>query len=105
MLYASIQRLFQLPGATRVFLCHDYKAPNRDQYQFETTIGQERTSNIHLAEGISESEFIDMRNKRDATLGVPKLILPAIQVNMRAGELPKAQDNGIRYLTIPLNAL
>jgi glyoxylase-like metal-dependent hydrolase (beta-lactamase superfamily II) len=104
-LYASIQRLFELPDATRVFLCHDYKAPERDEHCNESTIATERQSNIHVREGISEDEFVAMRTARDATLSMPTLILPSVQVNMRAGELPPAEDNGVRYLKIPLNIL
>ena len=104
-LYASIQRLFELPDNTRVFMCHDYKAPGRDEYCNETTVAAERQSNIHVREGISADEFVAMRTERDATLSMPTLILPSVQVNMRAGELPPAEDNGVRYLKIPLNAL
>ena len=104
-LYASIQRLFELPDNTRVFMCHDYKAPGRDEYCNETTVAAERQSNIHVREGISADEFVAMRSERDATLSMPTLILPSVQVNMRAGELPPAEDNGVRYLKIPLNAL
>ena len=104
-LYASIQRLFELPDNTRVFMCHDYKAPGRDEYCNETTVAAERQTNIHVREGISADEFVVMRTERDATLSMPTLILPSVQVNMRAGELPPAEDNGVRYLKIPLNAL
>ena len=102
-LYDSVQKLFTLPDETRVFLCHDYKAPGRDDFQWETTIGQQKRHNIHLHEGITRDEFIEMRTTRDKTLGMPKLILPSIQVNMRAGELPEPEGNGVRYLKIPLN--
>lgn len=104
-LYASIQRLFELPDNTRLFMCHDYKALGRDEYCNETTVAAERQNNIHVREGISADEFIAMRTERDATLSMPTLILPSVQVNMRAGELPPAEDNGVRYLKIPLNAL
>lgn len=103
-LYRSIQKLFALPDATRVFLCHDYKAPGRDQYAWETTIGEERTKNVHLA-GKSEDEFVALREARDKTLEMPVLILPSIQVNIQAGELPPAEDNGVRYLKLPIDAL
>ena len=103
-LFKSINKLFALPDNTRVFMCHDYRAPGRDEYQYQTTIGQERKNNIHVKEGVSESEFIDLRKTRDTTLDMPKLILPSVQVNMRAGELPQAEDNGTRYLKIPLNS-
>ena len=104
-LYASIQRLFALPDSTRMFMCHDYKAPDREEYLNETTVAAERQHNIHVREGISADEFVAMRTERDATLSMPTLILPSVQVNMRAGELPPAEDNGVRYLKIPLNAL
>lgn len=105
-LYRSIRsRLFALPDSTRVFMCHDYKAPGREHYLYETTIGAERTHNVHIHEGIGEEEFVAMRQTRDATLGMPALILPAVQINMRAGELPPAEDNGTRYLKIPLDVL
>ena len=102
-LYQSIQKLFTLPDETRVFMCHDYKAPNREEYLCETTIGEERLHNIHVNQEIAEHQFVEMREKRDATLNMPTLILPSVQVNMRAGELPPEEDNGVRYLKIPLN--
>ena len=102
-LYLSAQRLFKLPATTRMFLCHDYKAAGRDQFCFETTIGAQLLENIHLHQGISQAEFVRMRTQRDATLSMPKLMLPAVQVNMRAGEFPKAEDNGVQYLKLPLN--
>lgn len=104
-LFRSIRRLMQLPAETRVFLCHDYKAPQRDEFVWETTIGEQRTSNVHVHEGITEDGFVEMRTKRDATLGMPRLILPSIQVNIRAGNLPEPESNGIRYLKLPLNQL
>jgi glyoxylase-like metal-dependent hydrolase (beta-lactamase superfamily II) len=104
-LYRSIRRLLSLPDDTRLFLCHDYKAPARDEYVWETTVGAERTGNVHVHEGVSEDEFVEMRNRRDSTLAMPRLILPSIQVNMRAGRLPTPEQNGTRYLRIPLDAL
>ncbi|MBA4088544.1 MAG: MBL fold metallo-hydrolase [Novosphingobium sp.] len=104
-LYRSIRRLMALPDETRVFLCHDYKATGRDQFVWETTIGAERTANVHVHEGVSEDEFVAMREARDATLGMPKLILPSIQVNMRAGHLPEPDSNGVRYLRLPVDLL
>lgn len=105
-LYRSIHdKLFALPDATRVFMCHDYKAPGRVEYLYETTIGAERAHNVHIHEGISEADFVAMRQARDATLGMPALILPSVQINMRAGELPPAEANGTRYLKIPLDLL
>lgn len=105
VLYRSIHRIFALPDATRLFLCHDYKAPGRDQFSWETTVGEEKRQNVHVREGISEDEFAAMRTARDLTLGMPKLILPAVQVNMRAGQMPPPEDDGRRYLKIPLDTL
>lgn len=102
-LYRSIHKLFALPPETRIFLCHDYKAEGRDSYAWETTVAEEKAKNIHVHEGVSEAEFVKMRTDRDKTLSMPRLILPAIQVNMRAGDLPDAEDNGVRYLKIPLD--
>ncbi|GHH25301.1 hypothetical protein GCM10008023_38510 [Sphingomonas glacialis] len=104
-LYRSIRRLLTLPAETRLFLCHDYKAPGRDRYAWETTVGAQRTGNVHVHEGVGEDEFVTMRMARDATLSMPKLILPSIQVNMRGGHLPEPEANGTRYLQIPLNVL
>lgn len=104
-LYRSIQRIFALPGATRVFLCHDYKAPGRDQFVHETTVGDERHSNIHVHEGTVEDDFVRMRDTRDATLSMPRLLLPSVQVNMRGGKFPPAEDNGTAYLKIPLDTM
>lgn len=104
-LYRSVRRLMQLPDETRVFLCHDYKAPNREEYVWETTILAERTGNVHLHDGVSEDEFVEMRTQRDATLAMPKLILPSLQVNIRAGHLPEPEENGVRYLKVPVNLL
>ncbi|GAB3484778.1 MBL fold metallo-hydrolase [Azotobacter salinestris] len=105
-LYRSIHdKLFHLPDETRVFMCHDYKAPGREEHLYETTIGAERTQNVHIHEGIGEEQFVAMRQARDATLDMPTLILPSVQINMRAGELPPAESNGTRYLKIPLDVL
>ena len=104
-LYRSVRRLMQLPDATRVFLCHDYKAPNRDDYVWETTMLAERTGNVHIHEGVTEDQFVEMRTQRDATLGMPKLILPALQVNIRAGHLPEPDENGVSYLKLPIDQL
>jgi glyoxylase-like metal-dependent hydrolase (beta-lactamase superfamily II) len=104
-LYRSVKRLMQLPDETRVFLCHDYKAPNRDAYVWETTMLAERTGNVHLHDGVTEDEFVEMRTQRDATLAMPKLILPSLQVNIRAGHLPDPEGNGVRYLKLPVNLL
>lgn len=104
-LYRSIRRLMELPRETRIFLCHDYKAPARDAFVWETSIGAQRTSNVHVHDGITEDAFVAMREARDATLGMPQLILPSVQVNMRGGQLPPPEDNGVRYLKLPLNLL
>jgi glyoxylase-like metal-dependent hydrolase (beta-lactamase superfamily II) len=103
-LYRSIRRIFELPPETRLFLCHDYKAPGRDDYCWETTIGAQRARNVHIHDGISEAEFVAMRTERDKKLTMPKLILPAVQVNMRAGQLPETEENGVRYLKVPIDA-
>ena len=104
-LYQSIRRLMALPDQSRVLLCHDYQAPERPYYEWETTIAAERTKNIHVRDGIDEKEFVAMRTRRDAMLGMPRLILPSVQINMRAGRLPEPEDNGTRYLKLPLNLL
>jgi len=104
-LYRSIRRLLSLPPETRLFLCHDYKAPGRDGYVWETTVGAQRTGNVHVHEGVGEEEFVAMRTQRDSTLSMPKLIMPSVQVNMRGGHLPEPEENGIRYLKIPLNTI
>jgi glyoxylase-like metal-dependent hydrolase (beta-lactamase superfamily II) len=100
-LYRSVHRLLDLPPETRLFLCHDYKAPGRDDYRWETTVAEQR-GNVHLANGVTEDEFVRMREARDATLSTPKLLLPSIQVNIRAGRLPPAEENGVSYLRIPV---
>jgi len=103
-LYASTRKILSLPPTTRLFMCHDYP-PNDRAVKFETTVADQRANNIHVKDSISEAEFVEMRNKRDATLEMPVLILPAVQINIRAGELPPKEDNGIAYAKIPLNAL
>ncbi len=105
MLNDSIQRLYELDDGTRMYLCHDYRAPGRDEYVWETTVGEQKKANIHLKHGTSRDAFVRMRMERDATLTIPKLMLPSVQVNMRAGELPPPENNGIRYLKVPVNAL
>ncbi|CAN5592579.1 MBL fold metallo-hydrolase [soil metagenome] len=104
VLYGSIQRLFELPDETRVFVCHDYGPGGRD-VACETTIGEQKRGNIHVHEGTTEEQFVEMRETRDASLEMPTLILPAVQTNIRAGKLPKPEDNGVRYLKIPLDQL
>ena len=102
-LYRSVQKLYQLPEQTRMFLCHDYKAPGRDEFVCETTIAAQKKQNIHLKQGTSEKDFVAMRTTRDKTLSMPKLILPSVQVNVRAGQFPAAEDNGTVYLKLPVN--
>ena len=104
-LYDSIQRILALPDETRLYMCHDYKAPGRDEFAWETSVAEQRARNVHLEGGVSRDEFVTMRNGRDAELGMPKLILPSIQVNVRAGQLPEPESNGVRYLKTPLDAL
>ncbi|MDX5360004.1 MAG: MBL fold metallo-hydrolase [Alphaproteobacteria bacterium] len=103
-LWDSIQKVLSLPDDTRLFMCHDYKAPGRDEYAWETTVAEQKANNIHIG-GKTREEFVKMRTERDQTLDMPRLILPSIQVNMRAGRMPPAEDNGTVYLKIPLNAL
>ncbi|ALE16070.1 Zn-dependent hydrolase, including glyoxylase [Altererythrobacter epoxidivorans] len=104
-LYRSIRRLLELPEETRLFLCHDYKAPGRDEYAWETTVGQQRAGNVHVRDGVTEDEFVEMRTKRDETLAMPQLIMPSVQVNIRGGRLPQPEDNGVSYIKIPVNAV
>ena len=101
-LYRSIQRLLALPSDTRMFLCHDYTGPGRTEHAWQTTVGEQREKNVHVREGVREEQFVKMREKRDATLAAPNLLLPSIQVNIRAGKLPRPETNGTRYLKIPL---
>ncbi len=101
-LFRSIKRLLALPPGTRIFVGHDYKAPGRDRFAWETTVGEERARNPHIHDGISEDEFVAKREARDATLAQPLLLLPSIQANMRAGGLPPAEENGVRYFRIPV---
>jgi glyoxylase-like metal-dependent hydrolase (beta-lactamase superfamily II) len=101
-LYRSIRKLLALPPETRLFMCHDYKAPGRDQFAWETTVAEERANNVHVKEGVTEDEFVAMREARDAKLATPLLLLPSIQVNIRAGRLPPADPDGVHYLKIPV---
>jgi glyoxylase-like metal-dependent hydrolase (beta-lactamase superfamily II) len=103
-LYASVRKILSLPSDTRLFMCHDYPPDDRP-VRFETTVAEQRAHNIHLHEGVDEAAFIQLRTERDKTLAMPVLILPAVQINIRAGELPPQEDNGVSYLKIPLNAL
>ena len=102
-LYESIQKILALPDDTRLFMCHDYKAPGRDVYAWETSVAEQRANNIHINDKVSRDEFVAMREGRDSQLGMPKLILPSLQVNLRAGQLPEPEDN--RYLKLPLDAV
>jgi glyoxylase-like metal-dependent hydrolase (beta-lactamase superfamily II) len=103
-LYASTRKILSLPPETRLFMCHDYP-PNGRPIAFETTVAEQRAKNIHVHDGVSEADFVEMRSKRDATLEMPVLILPAVQINIRAGEMPPQEANGTAYLKIPINAL
>ncbi len=104
-LYRSIQRVFAMPDETRLFMCHDYKAPGRDEYVWETTVGEQRDKNVHIGGGVSEEDFVAQRSAKDAELKMPALILPSVQVNIRAGDMPPAEDNGTSYLKIPIDVL
>ena len=101
-LYRSIRKVLSLPDKTRLYLCHDYKAPGRDEFAWETTVGEQRRTSVHVNDSIGEDEFVAMREARDATLSVPKLLLPSIQVNIRAGNFPQAEANGVTFLRIPV---
>lgn len=103
MLYESIQKLLELPDETRVFMCHDYKAPGRDEYAWESTIAEAK-KNVHLRDGVTQSDFVEMREERDSGLAAPVLLLPSIQVNIRAGRFPKAEANGVHYLMVPVKS-
>jgi glyoxylase-like metal-dependent hydrolase (beta-lactamase superfamily II) len=104
-LFRSARRLLSLPAQTRLFMCHDYLPEGRSSHAWETTVEAQRSANVHIRDGVSEADFVAMREARDATLSMPKLILPSVQVNMRAGHLPHAEENGVSYLKIPVNAL
>ena len=104
-LYDSIRKILSLPDNTRLFMCHDYKAPGRDEYAWETSVAEQRASNIHINDSVSREKFVEFREGRDAQLGMPKLILPSLQINLRAGDLPEPEDNDVRYLKLPLDAV
>jgi glyoxylase-like metal-dependent hydrolase (beta-lactamase superfamily II) len=104
-LYRSLRRILELPGSTRLFMCHDYLPQGRNHYTWESTVEAQRKGNVHAHDGITEDAFVAMREARDATLALPRLILPSVQVNMRAGHLPPPEDNGVSYIKIPLNAV
>ncbi len=104
-LYNSIQKILALPDETRIFVGHDYKAPGRDEFAWETTVGEQKALNVHVGAGKPLEDFVTMRTERDAKLGMPKLILPSIQTNMRAGQMPEPEDNGTRYFKVPIDTL
>ena len=104
-LYQSIQKILSLPDETRIFVGHDYKAPGREEFAWESTVGEQKARNIHVGAGAAEEKFVEMREARDATLAMPKLIVPSLQVNMRAGQMPEPEDNGTTYLKVPVNKL
>lgn len=105
MLFRSIHRLLKLPEQTRLFLCHDYKAPGRDTFAWETTVGAERAHNVHVHDGVTEDDFVKMRTTRDAKLSLPNLIMPSVQVNIRGGHMPEPEENGVSYIKIPINKM
>ena len=105
VMYDSVQRILALPDETRIFVGHDYKAPGRDTYAWETTVGAQKALNVHIGSGRSRADFVTLREARDATLAMPRLIIPSLQVNMRAGQMPEADDNGTSYLKVPINRL
>ncbi|MFN7594851.1 MAG: MBL fold metallo-hydrolase, partial [bacterium] len=104
VLFRSIKRLLALPPETRLWMCHDYKAPGRDAYAWQSTVAEQRAHNPHVKDGVTEDEFVAFREARDAKLAAPTLLLPSIQVNIRAGRFPEAESNGVRYLKIPVKA-
>ncbi|MDZ4394129.1 MBL fold metallo-hydrolase [Cypionkella sp.] len=105
VMFDSVQRILALPDATRIFVGHDYKAPGREEFAWESTVGAQKALNVHVGAGRDRSEFVALREKRDATLAMPRLILPSLQINMRAGQMPEPEDNGLSYLRVPLNGL
>ena len=104
-LWQSIQKLWTLPDETRLFMCHDYKAPGRDEYRWETTVREQRLQNKHVGEGATERGFVALREQRDSELSTPRLLLPSVQINMRAGRFPEPEGNGVAYMKLPINAL
>lgn len=105
VMYDSVQKILALPDSARIFVCHDYKAPGRDSYAWESTVGAQKALNVHVGMGKSKEDFVAMRTTRDASLGMPKLIIPSLQVNMRAGHMPEPDDDGKTYLKVPINGL
>lgn len=104
-MFDSVQRILALPDATRIFVGHDYKAPGREVYAWESTVGDQKARNVHVGAGKSRADFVALRTARDATLAMPRLIIPSLQINMRAGHMPEAEENGVSYLKVPLNGL
>ena len=104
-LYQSIQKILSLPDETRIFVGHDYKAPGREEFAWETTVGEQKAANVHVGGGAPEADFVEMRTTRDAKLAMPKLIIPSLQVNMRAGQMPEPEKNGTAYFKVPINKL
>jgi glyoxylase-like metal-dependent hydrolase (beta-lactamase superfamily II) len=104
-MFDSVQKILNLPDATRIFVGHDYKAPGRDVYAWESTVGEQKARNVHVGAGRSREDFVKMRRTRDATLSMPRLIIPSLQVNMRAGQMPPPEDNGVSYLKVPMNGI
>ncbi|GLS87198.1 hypothetical protein GCM10010873_21720 [Cypionkella aquatica] len=105
VMFDSVQRIVALPDATRIFVCHDYKAPGRTEFAWESTVGDQKALNVHIGAGRSRSDFVALRETRDASLAMPRLIVPSLQINMRAGQMPAPEDNGLSYLKVPLNGL
>ena len=105
VMFESVQRILALPDATRIFVGHDYKAPGREVYAWESTVGAQKALNVHVGAGREKADFVALRQKRDATLAMPRLIVPSLQVNMRAGQMPEPEDNGLSYLKVPINGL
>ncbi|WP_338027102.1 hypothetical protein [Colwellia maritima] len=104
-LYHSIQKILALPDSTRIFLGHDYKSDEREVFAWESSVAEQKSKNIHLVENVTSQDYVQFRNERDAHLPMPKLIIPSVQVNIRAGHFPKAESNGISYLKLPINTL
>jgi len=104
-MYDSVQKILSLPGETRIFVGHDYKAPGRDQYAWESTVAEQKAKNVHVGGDAPREKFVEMRETRDAQLDMPKLIIPSLQVNMRAGQMPEAEDDGTVFLKVPVNKL
>jgi glyoxylase-like metal-dependent hydrolase (beta-lactamase superfamily II) len=105
VMFDSVQRILALPEATRIFVGHDYKAPGRDSYAWESTVGEQKARNVHIGAGRAKADFVALRETRDATLAMPRLIIPSLQINMRAGHMPEPEDDGTSYLKVPLNRL